>query len=257
MNVGVPSEIKPDEYRVALTPAGVRELVDDGHSVVIQAGAGEGSAIPDAAYAAQGARIAPDAPTVFAESSMILGVKEPQPSEVALLEPRHTLFTYLHLAADRELTEGLVGLGRHLRGLRDGRGRPRPAAAAGADVGGRGQDRHPGGGVHAREAAGRARHPPRRRARRGRGQRGHHRRRRGGHERGLHRHRHGGDGVRLRPQHRPPARARHRVRRPRRHLLCLDAGHRGAPAPTPTWSSARCWSTARGPRTWSRASSSG
>ena len=111
MNVGVPTEIKPDEYRVALTPAGVRELVDDGHSVVIQAGAGEGSAIPDAAYAAQGARIAPDAPTVFAESSMILGVKEPQPSEVALLEPRHTLFTYLHLAADRELTEGLVASG--------------------------------------------------------------------------------------------------------------------------------------------------
>ena len=111
MNVGVPSEIKPDEYRVALTPAGVRELLDDGHSVVIQAGAGEGSAIPDAAYAAQGARIAPDAPTVFGESSMILGVKEPQPSEVALLEPRHTLFTYLHLAADRELTEGLVASG--------------------------------------------------------------------------------------------------------------------------------------------------
>ena len=111
MKVGVPTEIKTDEYRVAITPAGVRELVDDGHAVVIQAGAGEGSAIPDAAYAAQGARIAPDAPTVFAESSMILGVKEPQPSEVALLEPRHTLFTYLHLAADRELTEGLVASG--------------------------------------------------------------------------------------------------------------------------------------------------
>ena len=59
MNVGVPTEIKPDEYRVALTPAGVRELVDDGHSVVIQAGAGEGSAIPDAAYAAQGAASRP------------------------------------------------------------------------------------------------------------------------------------------------------------------------------------------------------
>ena len=69
VNVGVPTEIKTDEYRVALTPAGVRELVDDGHTVVIQAGAGEGSAIPDADYAAQGARIAPDAPTVFARGA--------------------------------------------------------------------------------------------------------------------------------------------------------------------------------------------
>ena len=111
MNVGVPTEIKPDEYRVALTPAGVRELVDAGHAVIVQSGAGEGSAIPDTSYAAQGARIAPDAETVFAESSMILGVKEPQPSELELLEARHTLFTYLHLAADRALTEGLAASG--------------------------------------------------------------------------------------------------------------------------------------------------
>ena len=112
MNVGVPTEIKPDEYRVALTPAGVRELVDAGHAVIVQSGAGEGSAIPDTSYAAQGARIAPDAETVLAESSMILGVKEPQPSELELLEARHTLFTYLHLAADRALTEGLAASGK-------------------------------------------------------------------------------------------------------------------------------------------------
>jgi alanine dehydrogenase len=111
MNVGVPTEIKPDEYRVALTPAGVRELVDAGHTVIVQSGAGEGSALPDERYVEQGARIAPDAETVFAEASMILGVKEPQPVEVEMLEPRHTLFTYLHLAADAELTRGLAASG--------------------------------------------------------------------------------------------------------------------------------------------------
>jgi alanine dehydrogenase len=107
MRIGVPTEIKTDEYRVAITPAGVRELVDRGHEVLIQQGAGEGSAIPDAEYAEQGARIVPDAPAVFAGSDMIVKVKEPQPGEVAMLEARHTLFTYLHLAPDAELTQGL------------------------------------------------------------------------------------------------------------------------------------------------------
>lgn len=111
MKVGVPSEIKPDEYRVALTPAGVRELVDAGHEVYVQAGAGVGSAIEDAAYVEQGASILPDAASVFAEAEMIVKVKEPQPPEVAMLEPRHTLFTYLHLAADKTLTEGLMASG--------------------------------------------------------------------------------------------------------------------------------------------------
>jgi len=111
MNVGVPTEIKPDEYRVALTPAGVRELVDAGHTVIVQSGAGEGSALPDDRYVEQGARLAADAETVFAEASMILGVKEPQPVELEMLEPRHTLFTYLHLAADAELTRGLAASG--------------------------------------------------------------------------------------------------------------------------------------------------
>src|SRR4051794_25082318 len=106
MKVGVPTEIKTDEYRVALTPAGVRELVEHGHEIVVQAGAGEGAAIADAEYASQGAKILPDAQAVFAEADMVVKVKEPQPSEVALLEPRHTLFTYLHLAPDAELTKG-------------------------------------------------------------------------------------------------------------------------------------------------------
>jgi alanine dehydrogenase len=111
MKVGVPTEIKTDEYRVALTPSGVRELTDHGHSVCVQAGAGTGSAIADEQYAAQGAAIVPDAEAVFAEADLIVKVKEPQPEEVARLTPRHTLFTYLHLAPDPELTRGLIESG--------------------------------------------------------------------------------------------------------------------------------------------------
>ena len=111
MKVGVPTEIKTDEYRVSLTPAGVRELVEQEHEVVIQSGAGVGSTIPDEEYVAQGARMVPDAATVFEEAEMILGVKEPQPEEVALLRPDHLLFTYLHLAPAPDLTKGLVESG--------------------------------------------------------------------------------------------------------------------------------------------------
>jgi alanine dehydrogenase len=111
MKVGVPTEIKTDEYRVSLTPAGARELVEHGHEVIVQAGAGDGSTIPDAEYTAQGARIAPDAASVFEEAELILGVKEPQPEEVALLRPDHLLFTYLHLAPNPELTRGLAESG--------------------------------------------------------------------------------------------------------------------------------------------------
>ena len=108
MRVGVPTEVKPDEYRVALTPAGVRELVEAGHHVLVQSGAGLGSAIGDEQYAAQGAMIVPDAPEVFGGSDVIVKVKEPQPFEVRRLEPRHTLFTYLHLAADAALAQALM-----------------------------------------------------------------------------------------------------------------------------------------------------
>ncbi|HEV7459736.1 MAG TPA: alanine dehydrogenase [Solirubrobacteraceae bacterium] len=109
--IGVPAEIKADEYRVAITPSGVRELVDAGHQVFIEHDAGEGSAIGDEAYAAQGAVILPTADDVFAEAELIVGVKEPQPEEVARLEPRHTLFTYLHLAPAPELTKALADTG--------------------------------------------------------------------------------------------------------------------------------------------------
>jgi alanine dehydrogenase len=111
VKVGVPTEIKADEYRVALTPSGVRELSDRGHEVVVQAGAGEGSAISDADYAAQGARVLPDADAVFAEAELVVKVKEPQAEEIGRLEARHTLFTYLHLAPDPEQTRGLLESG--------------------------------------------------------------------------------------------------------------------------------------------------
>jgi alanine dehydrogenase len=111
MKIGVPSEVKVDEYRVAMTPAGVRELTDRGHEVVVQSGAGVGSAFDDDAYVAQGAEILPDAAAVFAAADTIVKVKEPQPQEVAMLEPRHVLFTYLHLAPDAALTQGLLDSG--------------------------------------------------------------------------------------------------------------------------------------------------
>jgi alanine dehydrogenase len=110
VKVGVPTEIKPDEYRVALTPVGARELAEHGHEVLIEKGAGEGSAISDAAYEAQGARIVP-VEDVWGEADLILGVKEPQPEEVRLLRPEATLFTFLHLAPAPELTRGLCESG--------------------------------------------------------------------------------------------------------------------------------------------------
>ena len=111
MRIGVPTEVKTDEYRVAITPAGVRELTVHGHDVTVQSGAGEGSLIPDDAYVAQGATIAPTAEAVFEEAELILKVKEPQPQEVGLLGEGQTLFTYLHLAPNPELTAGLCASG--------------------------------------------------------------------------------------------------------------------------------------------------
>jgi alanine dehydrogenase len=111
MRIGVPTEIKSDEYRVAITPAGVRELCARGHEVFVQAGAGLGSALTDERFQAQGATIVEGAPAVFERGELILKVKEPQPVEVEMLEERHTLFTYLHLAAEPALAEGLRNSG--------------------------------------------------------------------------------------------------------------------------------------------------
>jgi alanine dehydrogenase len=111
MRVGVPKEIKNHEYRVGLTPPSVAELVGAGHEVIVETSAGLGIDFTDSDYVAAGARIVGDAATVFAASDMIVKVKEPQPGEIALLEPRHTLFTYLHLAADKPQAEGLMRSG--------------------------------------------------------------------------------------------------------------------------------------------------
>jgi len=109
--VGVPTEIKPDERRVGLTPSSVNELSKNGHDVLVQSGAGLGIGADDAAYEAAGAKILPDAPAVFAAADMIVKVKEPQAVERAMLQPNHLLFTYLHLAPDAEQTKDLVASG--------------------------------------------------------------------------------------------------------------------------------------------------
>jgi len=111
MRLGVPSEIKSDEHRVALTPDGVRELVGRGHQVLVQSGAGLGSMLDDAAFERQGAEIVADADALFADAELVLKVKEPQPEEVGRLRPGQTLFTYLHLAAEPALAGALCDTG--------------------------------------------------------------------------------------------------------------------------------------------------
>lgn len=111
MRVGVPTEIKADEYRVAITPAGVRELTVQGHEVLVQSGAGSGSALSDEDYARSGAKIVGSAEEAWGEADLILKVKEPLESEFAYLRADLTLFTYLHLAAARPLTEALIASG--------------------------------------------------------------------------------------------------------------------------------------------------
>ncbi len=108
MKVGVPKEIKQDEYRVAITPAGVREMVEHGHEVYIETTAGEGSAITDAEFEAQGATDRARRRRGVRDGEMILHVKELQASEIEMLRPDHLLFTYLHLAPDPEQTHALL-----------------------------------------------------------------------------------------------------------------------------------------------------
>ena len=110
MKIGVAKEIKTDEYRVALTPAGARELGQRGHDVVVETGAGDGSSFPDAAYEAAGARIAP-VEEVWADAELLLKVKEPIEPEYGRLREGLVLFTYLHIAADEPLTRALVDSG--------------------------------------------------------------------------------------------------------------------------------------------------
>ncbi|MCL4079123.1 alanine dehydrogenase [Coriobacteriia bacterium Es71-Z0120] len=111
MIVGVPKEIKNNEYRVGMTPGGVREFVHHGHAVLVERSAGEGSSFTDEAYAAAGAELVDTAQEVFARADMIVKVKEPQPVEIEMLRPGQILFTYLHLAPDLPQTQGLIKSG--------------------------------------------------------------------------------------------------------------------------------------------------
>ena len=125
MKIGVPREVKDNEYRVAITPAGVHELARRGHEVVIEQGAGEGSLIADEDYEKAGAVILGDAPSVWAAAELVLKVKEPLASEYPLLRKDQVLFTYLHLAASKEctdalLTSGVTGVAYETVGAEDG-----------------------------------------------------------------------------------------------------------------------------------------
>ncbi|MBK8750259.1 MAG: alanine dehydrogenase [Candidatus Competibacteraceae bacterium] len=111
MRIGVPKEIKTHEYRVGMTPGGVREAVQHGHAVQVETGAGIGISLDDAAYEKAGASIAASADEVFAQADLIVKVKEPQPVECARLRSEQTLFTYLHLAPDPQQAQGLLASG--------------------------------------------------------------------------------------------------------------------------------------------------
>ena len=111
MRIGVPKEIKVHEYRVGLVPAGVRELVNAGHEVLVQTHGGSGIGFEDPHYRAAGAAIAATAEEIFATADLVVKVKEPQLAECRMLRPGQTLFTYLHLAADREQAMALIASG--------------------------------------------------------------------------------------------------------------------------------------------------
>jgi alanine dehydrogenase len=126
MIVGVPKEIKRDEYRVAMLPVGAEELVRAGHQVLIEAGAGTGSGLPDQAYREAGAELVGGAQEVYARAQLLVKVKEPQPAEYAYLRAGQVVFTYFHFAASRELTEAMVHSGATCvayETLRDDQGR--------------------------------------------------------------------------------------------------------------------------------------
>src|SRR5258708_5956046 len=111
MVIGVPREIKGQEYRVALLPSAAYQLIRRGHQVVVERGAGSGAGYPDADYQQAGATLVADHAAVFEKADMVVKVKEPQPAEYAMLRPGQILFTYLHLAASRSLTEALMKSG--------------------------------------------------------------------------------------------------------------------------------------------------
>src|ERR1700677_972372 len=111
MHVGIPTETKNNEFRVAITPSGVAELTRRGHEVLIQAGAGEGSSIPDSEFKAAGAQLIAAAEGLWADADLVLKVKEPTPIEYSRMRRNQTLFIYLHLAASLPCTQALLASG--------------------------------------------------------------------------------------------------------------------------------------------------
>ncbi len=190
MKIGVPKEIKTLEFRVGMTPAGVRELVHDGHDVVVETNAGLGIGMFDEDYENAGATILDTAEEVFAAADMIVKVKEPQQVECKMLRDDQVLFTYLHLAADRGPDRGPRRI-RHDRDcLRNRHGKRRLLAAADADVGSCRPAVDSGGCLSPAKSQRRPRRFARRRAGRNGRQGRHHRWRRVGHERRGHGDRH-------------------------------------------------------------------
>jgi alanine dehydrogenase len=120
MKVGVPKELRDNEYRVAITPAGAHELVVNGHSVLIERGAGRGSGIEDADYEKAGAHLVRGADAIFYDADMVLKVKEPVAEEFPRLREGLILFAFLHLAASKPVTHALIDSKNHCHRLRDG-----------------------------------------------------------------------------------------------------------------------------------------
>ena len=248
MIVGVPKEVKADEYRVAITPAGVRELTAAGHTVYVEKEAGVGSSIPDEDFVATGATILDDPDDIWAAADLVLGVKEPIAVEYPRLGARkdQVLFTYLHLAASRPCTEALVAGGNTAIAYETVRLAGQLAAAAHPDERG-GRPHGPADGRPPPHAPGRRpRHAGLRRARRALRQDRDPRRRRGRHGRRHPGRRHARRGLHPRPQPRAPAPGRPPLpRRPGDGGLVAPTPSRRC-ASTPTSSSAPCWSS--GPR---------
>ena len=203
MKVGVPAEVEDNEFRVAITPAGVHELARAGHQVLVEAGAGAGSSLPDEEFAAAGATILRSADDVWAEGDLVLKVKEPVPGEYHRLRAGQVLFTFLHLAASRKCTEELLARGVTAIGYETVRlpGGTLPLLAPMSEVAGRMALQV--GAHHLQRGRRRPRPADGRGVRRVRGHGGDHRRRGGRPERGRHRARHAGRGAAARRERRP------------------------------------------------------
>ena len=240
MKIGVPAEVKNHEYRVAATPAGVHELVRHGHEVYIQRGAGLGSHLPDEDYLFAGAKILDTADEVWGQAEMILKVKEPIAEEYHRMRAGQVLFTYLHLAAGRDVHRRPARAAGHRHRLRDRPGRQHLAAAARPDVRGRGPAGPAGRRLQPDALQRRPRRAARRRARRGPRQDRRHRRRRLRPQRGADRGRHGRRRHRPRPQRRPAALHRRHLPGPPEDRSSRPPTRSSRRFSRPTWSSARC-----------------